>query len=166
MHSEATDPQRKPYPLPLQSVFTHRENKNSYVRLLLVDFSSAFSTISPINLTAKLNMLGLSITLCKLGLVCEQVHYQTVWLGGHTFFMLALNVTPEPPKVVCSVPPIHTAHLFTVYCKVCRRHHRKWPYYKQLREFILVGNRQSCRVVHREQSTAQRQQKQSADRWF
>lgn len=35
----------------LHSVFTHLENKNSYVRMLFVGFSLAFKTISTMKLT-------------------------------------------------------------------------------------------------------------------
>ncbi|KAI3361543.1 hypothetical protein L3Q82_013686 [Scortum barcoo] len=41
------------------------ENKDSYVRLLFVDFTSAFNTIIPQTLVQKLTTLGLSLTLCN-----------------------------------------------------------------------------------------------------
>ncbi len=41
------------------------ENKDSYVRMLLIDFSSAFNTIIPQQLINKLNLLGLNNSLCN-----------------------------------------------------------------------------------------------------
>lgn len=43
----------------------HLENKNSYVRLLFVDFSSAFNTIIPQKLVSKLATLGASSSMCS-----------------------------------------------------------------------------------------------------
>jgi hypothetical protein len=49
---------------PLQ--FAYRPNKrNTYVRMLFIDYSSAFNTIVPSKLIAKLRTLGLSTVLCN-----------------------------------------------------------------------------------------------------
>ncbi len=49
----------------LHSSLTHIDSKNgNYVRLLLVDYSSAFNTIVPIKLALKLTDLGLISKLC------------------------------------------------------------------------------------------------------
>ncbi len=44
----------------LHLALTHLENKDSYVRMLFIDFSSAFNTIIPQQLINKLNLLGLN----------------------------------------------------------------------------------------------------------
>ncbi len=44
---------------------THLENKDSYVRMLFIDFSSAFNTIISQQLINKLNLLGLNNSLCN-----------------------------------------------------------------------------------------------------
>lgn len=44
---------------------SHLDNKNCYVRLLFVDYSSAFYTFIPTKLIYKLLDLGLSATLCN-----------------------------------------------------------------------------------------------------
>ncbi|KAK3557133.1 hypothetical protein QTP70_024738, partial [Hemibagrus guttatus] len=44
---------------------THLDNKDTYVRMLFIDFSSAFNTIIPQHLIEKLSLLGLNITLCN-----------------------------------------------------------------------------------------------------
>ncbi len=43
----------------------HLENKNTYVRMLFADYSSAFNTIVPATLVAKLQTLGLNRSLCS-----------------------------------------------------------------------------------------------------
>ncbi|KAK3540458.1 hypothetical protein QTP70_031011 [Hemibagrus guttatus] len=44
---------------------THMENKDTYVRMLFIDFSSAFNTIIPQHLTEKLSLLGINTSLCN-----------------------------------------------------------------------------------------------------
>ncbi|KAK3516522.1 hypothetical protein QTP70_019906 [Hemibagrus guttatus] len=49
----------------LHKSLTHLENKNTYVGILFIDFSSAFNTIIPQHLTEKLSLLGINISLCN-----------------------------------------------------------------------------------------------------
>ncbi len=49
----------------LHTALSHLENKNTYVRMLFVDYSSAFNTIVPATLVAKLQTLGLNRSLCS-----------------------------------------------------------------------------------------------------
>ncbi len=49
----------------LHHALSHLENKNTYVRMLFVDYSSAFNTIVPATLVAKLQTLGLNRSLCS-----------------------------------------------------------------------------------------------------
>ncbi len=49
----------------LHLALTHLENKDSYVRMLFIDFSSAFNTIIPQQLINKLSLLGLNNSLCN-----------------------------------------------------------------------------------------------------
>ncbi len=49
----------------LHTALSHLENKNAYVRMLFVDYSSAFITIVPATLVAKLQNLGLNRSLCS-----------------------------------------------------------------------------------------------------
>ncbi len=50
----------------LHSYLTHIDSNNgNYVRLLFIDYSSAFKTIVPIKLFFKLTYLGLSSSLCS-----------------------------------------------------------------------------------------------------
>ncbi len=47
----------------LHTALSHLENKNTYVRMLFVDYSSIFNTIVPATLVAKLQTLGLNRSL-------------------------------------------------------------------------------------------------------
>ncbi len=49
----------------LHTALSHLENKNTYVRMLFMDYSSAFNTIVPATLVAKLQTLGLNRSLCS-----------------------------------------------------------------------------------------------------
>ncbi len=49
----------------LHLALTHLENKDSYVRMLFIDFSLAFNTIIPQQLINKLNLLGLNNSICN-----------------------------------------------------------------------------------------------------
>ncbi|KAK3564748.1 hypothetical protein QTP86_024970 [Hemibagrus guttatus] len=44
---------------------THLDNKDTYVQMLFIDFSSAFNTIIPQHLIEKLRLLGLNTSLCN-----------------------------------------------------------------------------------------------------
>ncbi|KAK3516392.1 hypothetical protein QTP70_010484 [Hemibagrus guttatus] len=44
---------------------THLDNKDTYVRMLFTDFSSAFNTIIPQHLIEKLSLLGTNTSLCN-----------------------------------------------------------------------------------------------------
>ncbi|KAK3552119.1 hypothetical protein QTP86_000786 [Hemibagrus guttatus] len=49
----------------LHLALTHLDNKDSYVRMLFIDFSSAFNTIIHQHLIEKLSLLGLNTSLCN-----------------------------------------------------------------------------------------------------
>ena len=49
----------------LHSALTHLDNNNTYVRMLFVDFSSAFNTVIPSKLTTKLGDLDINTSLCN-----------------------------------------------------------------------------------------------------
>ncbi|KAK3525532.1 hypothetical protein QTP86_033961 [Hemibagrus guttatus] len=53
---------------------THLDNKDTYVRMLFIDFSTAFNTIIPQHLIEKLSLLDLSTSLCKwiLDFLCRR----------------------------------------------------------------------------------------------
>ncbi|KAI4893652.1 hypothetical protein NFI96_010321 [Prochilodus magdalenae] len=49
----------------LHSVLSHLDNKNTSVRMLFIDFSSAFNTVIPSQLITKLTDLGISSHMCN-----------------------------------------------------------------------------------------------------
>ena len=51
--------------LALHSTLEHLDNKDTYVRLLFIDYSSAFNAIIPTKPITKLHGLGLSTSLCN-----------------------------------------------------------------------------------------------------
>ena len=91
----------------LHSAFTHLDNKNSCIRMLFVDFTSAVITVSPMKLTGKLNWTWLprSATGYWAGLTSRpwRVH-----IGIHNSSTLVLN-TGAPQGCVLSLL------LFTLY---------------------------------------------------
>ncbi len=76
----------------LHLALTHLENKDSYVRMLFIDFSSAFNTIIPQQLINKLNLLGLNNSLCN-------------WILD--FFNQKTSVSPSRPQ---HLEHYHTEH--------------------------------------------------------
>ncbi|CDQ90248.1 unnamed protein product [Oncorhynchus mykiss] len=51
--------------LTLHTALTHLDKRNTYVRMLFIDYSSAFNTIVPSKLVIKLDTLGLDPALCN-----------------------------------------------------------------------------------------------------
>uniref|UniRef100_A0A3B3BP10 Reverse transcriptase domain-containing protein n=1 Tax=Oryzias melastigma TaxID=30732 RepID=A0A3B3BP10_ORYME len=49
----------------LHSVLSHLDNRNTYARMLFLDFSSAFNTVIPSQLMAKLTDLGIGSLMCN-----------------------------------------------------------------------------------------------------
>ncbi len=68
----------------LHLALTHLENKDCYVRMLFIDFSSAFNTIILQQLINKLNLLGLYNSLCNWILVFQTGRPQSVRVGRNT----------------------------------------------------------------------------------
>ncbi len=75
----------------LHTALSHLENKNTYVRMLFVDYSSAFNTIVPVTLVAKLQTLGLNRSLCSWILDFLTGRSQVVRMGNNTSSPLTLN---------------------------------------------------------------------------
>ncbi len=68
----------------LHLALTQLEQKDSYVRMLFIDFSSAFNTIIPQQLIHKLNLLGLNTSLCNWILDFLTARPQSVRVGHKT----------------------------------------------------------------------------------
>ncbi len=87
----------------LHPALTHLDKKDSYVRMLFIDFSSAFNTIIPQQLTHKLAQLGLNTSLCNWLLDFLTGRPQAVRVGINTSSTITLNTGP-PHKDVCWAP--------------------------------------------------------------
>lgn len=70
--------------------YTHPENKNSYISMLFVVFSSAFNTISPMKPIGKLNT-GLEYNTLHLVLDFHTSRPQRVQIGSHSSSTLVLR---------------------------------------------------------------------------
>jgi hypothetical protein len=91
----------------LHTALSHLDKRNAYVRMLFIDYSSAFNTIVPSKLINKLRTLGLNTSLCNwiLG------HPQMVRVVNNTSATLILNTGAL--RGVCSVPSCTLCSLMT-----------------------------------------------------
>ncbi len=96
----------------LHLALTHLENKDSYVRMLFIDFSSVFNTIIPQQLINKLNLLGLNNSLCNWILDFLTGRPQSVRVGHNTSSTTTLS-TGAPQG--CVLSPL----LFTLLTHDC-----------------------------------------------
>ncbi len=119
----------------LHSSLTHIDSKNgNYVRLLFIDYSSAFNTIVPTKLAVKLSDLGLGTSLCDWiqdFLTCQTtsgesrpVHLQL----HHPEHRSPTGLCPEPPallslhtrlRVLTQLHFLHFTTDYTLYDCVC-----------------------------------------------
>jgi uncharacterized protein YpiB (UPF0302 family) len=80
----------------LHTARSHLDKRNTYVRMLFIDYSSAFNTIVPMKLITKLRTLGLNTSLCNWILNFLMGHPQVVRVGNNTSATLILNsVAPQ-----------------------------------------------------------------------
>ncbi len=75
----------------LHTALSHLENKNTFVRMLFVDYSSALNTIVPATLVVKLQTLGLNRSLCSWILDFLTGRSQVVRMGNNSSSPLILN---------------------------------------------------------------------------
>ncbi len=100
----------------LHPALTHLDKKDLYVRMLFIDFSSAFNTIIPQQLTHKLVQLGLNTSLCNWLLDFLTGRPQAVRVGINTSSTITLN-TGAPQG--CVLSPL----LFTLLTHDCTPSH-------------------------------------------
>uniref|UniRef100_A0A8C7MZF5 Reverse transcriptase domain-containing protein n=1 Tax=Oncorhynchus kisutch TaxID=8019 RepID=A0A8C7MZF5_ONCKI len=96
----------------LHTALTHLDKRNTYVRMLFIDYSSAFNTIVPSKLVIKLETLGLDPALCNWVLDFLTGRPQVVRVGNNISTPLILN-TGAPQGCVLS-PLLYS--LFTHDC--------------------------------------------------
>uniref|UniRef100_A0A8C7T6I6 Reverse transcriptase domain-containing protein n=1 Tax=Oncorhynchus mykiss TaxID=8022 RepID=A0A8C7T6I6_ONCMY len=96
----------------LHTALSHLDKRNTYVRMLFIDYSSAFNTIVPSKLIIKLEGLGLNPALCNWVLDFLTGRPQVVKVGNNISTSLTLN-TGSPQGCVLS-PLMYS--LFTHDC--------------------------------------------------
>ena len=116
----------------LHSTLTHLDKKETYVRLLFIDYSSAFNTIVPNRLITKLLDLGLSYSLCMWIKDFLTDRPQTVRLGPHQSSSLSLS-TGAPQG--CVLSPL----LYSVYTYDCTNTHPSNTVIKFADDTTVVG---------------------------
>lgn len=98
--------------LAVHTSLSHLERGNSYVRMLFIDYSSAFNTIIPAKLVPKLNTLGLETSICCWIWDFLTNRPQAVRIGSHLSSTRILS-TGAPQGCVLS-PLLYS--LFTYDC--------------------------------------------------
>ena len=101
---------------------SHLEKQHTYVRLLFLDFSSAFNTIIPQTLVNKLSVLGIRPPLCNWVLDFLTNRPQTVKIRNIISSSITLN-TGSPQGCVLS-PLLYT--LQTYDCKARYPNSHQW----------------------------------------
>ncbi len=117
----------------LHSSLTHIESKNgNYVRLLFIDYSSAFNTIVPTKLAFKLTDLGLNTSLCDWIQYLLTGRPQVVKVGQFTSNSITLNIgVPEG----CVLSPL----LYSLYTHDCVPSHSSTSIVKFADGTVVLG---------------------------
>ncbi|XP_073669588.1 uncharacterized protein [Paramisgurnus dabryanus] len=116
----------------LHKALTHLDKGKTYVRLLFVDYSSAFNTIIPNQLVTKLLDLGLSSSLCMWIKDFLTDRSQTVKLGPHQSSSLYTS-TGAPQG--CVLSPL----LYSIYTYDCISTHPSNTTIKFADDTTVVG---------------------------
>ncbi|KAK3563666.1 hypothetical protein QTP86_033511, partial [Hemibagrus guttatus] len=136
----------------LHLALTHLENKDSYVRMLFIDFSSSFNTIIPQHLTEKLSLLGINTSLCNWILDCLTGRPQSFRIGNSTSSATTLN-TGAPQCYVLS--PL----LFTLLTHDCAAMHSSNHIIKFTNDMTVVG------LISKNDESAYREEVQILTAW-
>ncbi len=117
----------------LHSSLTNIDSKNSnYVRLLFIDYSSAFNTIVPIKLAVKLSDLCLNSSLCDWIQDFLTGRPQVVKMGQFTSNSITLNVgAPQG----CVLSPL----LYSLYTHDCVSSHSSTSIFKFADDTVILG---------------------------
>ncbi len=117
----------------LHSSLTHIDSMNgNYVRLLFIDYSSAFNTIVPTKLAVKLSDLGLNTSLCDWIQDFLTARPQVVKVGQFTSNSITLNVgAPQG----CVLSPL----LYSLYTHNCVSSHSSTSIVKFADDTVVLG---------------------------
>ncbi len=117
----------------LHSSLTHIDSKNrNYVRLLFIDYSSAFNTIVPIKLAVKLTDFGLNSSFCDWIQDFFTGRHQVVKMGQFTSNSITLNIgAPQG----CVLSPL----LYSLYTHDCVSSHSSTSIVKFADGTVVLG---------------------------
>ncbi|KAK3514970.1 hypothetical protein QTP86_020616 [Hemibagrus guttatus] len=131
---------------------THLDNKDTYVRMLLIDFSSAFNTIIRQHLIEKLNLLGLNTSLCNWILDLLTGRPQLVRIGNSFSSTTTLSTgTPQG----CVLSPL----LFTLLTHDCAAMHSSNHIVKFADDTTVVG------LISKHEKSAYREEVRRLTAW-
>ena len=116
----------------LHSVITHLDQKDTYARILYVDFSSAFNTNIPQKLMKKLLLLSLNTAMCLWIKDFLTERPQSVHVGNNTSNSITLS-TGSPQG--CVLSPL----LFTLLTHDCASRHEGNQIIKFADDTTVVG---------------------------
>ncbi len=139
----------------LHLALTHLENKDSYVRMLFIDFSSAFNTIIPQQLINKLNLLGLNNSLCNWILDFLTGRPQSVRVGHkhlehyHTEHRCPTRLCAQPAALHAADPRLHCQVQLQPHHQVCWWHNSGRSHQQQRWNALQRGSGTAGWVVWR-----------------
>ncbi|KAI4884329.1 hypothetical protein NFI96_003223, partial [Prochilodus magdalenae] len=136
----------------LHLALTHLDNRDTYVRMLFIDFSSAFNTIIPQHLIGKLNLLGLNTSLSNWILDFLTGRPQSVRIGRNTSSTTTLS-TGAPQG--CVLSPL----LFTLLTHDCAAMHSSNHIIKFADDTTVVG------LINKNDESAYREEVQRLTDW-
>jgi hypothetical protein len=93
----------------LHTALFHLDKRNTYVRMLFIDYSSAFNNILPSKLIIKLGVMGLNNALCNWILDFLMGRPQVVKVGNNISTSLIINTWATQGSVI-NPPPVLSVH--------------------------------------------------------
>ncbi|KAK1783969.1 hypothetical protein P4O66_004634, partial [Electrophorus voltai] len=133
----------------LHLVLTHLDKKGTYVRMLFIDFSSAFNTIVPHHLIGKLSLLGLNTSLCNWILDFLTGRPQSVRIGSSTSNTTTLSIGAPQGSVLSPL-------LFTLLTHDCAAMHSSNHIIKFADDTTVVG------LINKDNESAYREEESKA----
>ena len=116
----------------LHTALFHLGKRNTYLRMLLIDYLSAFNTVVPSKLINKLRTLGLNTSLCNWILDFLKGRPQVIKVGNSTSATLILN-TGAPQGCMLSPLP------YSLFTNDCMARHNSNTIIKFADDTTVVG---------------------------
>ncbi|KAK1796275.1 hypothetical protein P4O66_009347, partial [Electrophorus voltai] len=136
----------------LHLALTHLDKKGTYVRMLFIDFSSAFNTIVPQHLIGKLSLLGLNTSLCNWILDFLTGRPQSVRIRSSTSNTTTLSIGAPQGSVLSPL-------LFTLLTHDCAVMHSSSHIIKFADDTTMVG------LINKDNESAYREEVRELLSW-